>query len=100
MLPQRFLVIGKDPSGKSCTVDKDRFEWTFAFTGEGSGGILPYCGWKNTNGLSKDPLKIDVLNSALGLVNTYAQEINGQTNHQNNQLHCKGDTCELKVGDG
>jgi RHS repeat-associated protein len=100
MLPQRFLVVGKDPSGKSCTVGKDRFEWTSAFTGERSGGILPYSGWRNTNGSTKDPLKIDVLNSAIGLVNTYAQEINGQTNHQNNLLHCKGDTCELKVGDG
>src|SRR5271155_5515023 len=26
VFPQRFLVIGKDPSGKSCTVGKDRFE--------------------------------------------------------------------------
>ena len=44
MLPQRFLVIGKDASGKSCTVGKDRFEWISAFTGERSGGILPYSG--------------------------------------------------------
>ena len=100
MLPQRFLVVGKDASGKSCTVGKDRFEWTSAFTGERSGGILPYSGWRNTNGSTKDPLKIDVLNNAVGLVNTYAQEINGQTNHQNNLLHCKGDTCELSLGDG
>ena len=100
MLPQRFLVIGKDSSGKSCTVGKDRFEWTSAFTGERSGGILPYSGWRNTNGSTKDPLKIDVLNNALGLVNTYAQEINGQTNHQNNLLHCKGDACEMTLGDG
>jgi len=100
MLPQRFLVVGKDASGKSCTVGKDRFEWTSAFTGERSGGILPYSGWRNTNGSTKDPLKIDILNNAVGLVNTYAQEINGQTNHQNNLLHCKGDTCELSLGDG
>ena len=100
MLPQRFLIVGKDASGKSCTVGKDRFEWTSAFTGERSGGILPYSGWRNTNGSTKDPLKIDVLNNAVGLVNTYAQEINGQTNHQNNLLHCKGDTCELSLGDG
>lgn len=98
--PQRFLVIGKDPSGKSCTVGKDRYEWAFAFTGERSGGILPYSGWRNTNGSTKDPLKIDILNHAVGLVNTYAGEINGQTNHQNNQLHCKGETCELSLGDG
>lgn len=100
ILPQRFLVIGKDGSGKSCTVGKNRFEWTFAFTGERSGGILPYSGWRNTNGLTKDPLKIDILNNAVGIVNTYSQEINGQTNHQNNLLHCKGDICELILGDG
>ncbi len=100
MLPERFLVIGKDPSGKSCTVGKDQFQWTLAFTGERSGSILPYSGWRNTNGSTKDPLKIDILNSAVGLVNTYAQEINGQTNHQNNLLHCKGVTCELILGDG
>lgn len=100
MFPQRFLVIGKDSSGKSCTVGKDRFEWTSAFTGERSGGILPYSGWRNTNGSTKDPLKIDVMNHAVGLVNTYAQEINGQTNHQNNLLHCRGDACELILGDG
>lgn len=100
MFPQRFLVIGKDSSGKSCTVGKDRFEWTTAFAGERSGGILPYSGWRNTNGVTKDPLKIDILNNASGMVNTYAQEINGQTNHQNNLLHCKGDTCELTLGDG
>jgi RHS repeat-associated protein len=100
ILPQRFLIVGKDVSGKSCIVGKDRFEWTSAFTGERSGGILPYSGWRNTNGSTKDPFKIDVLNNAVGLVNTYAQEINGQTNHQNNLLHCKGDTCELSLGDG
>lgn len=100
IFPQRFLVVGKDPSEKSCTVGKDRFEWTSAFTGERSGGVLPYSGWRNTNGLTKDPLKIEVLNNAIGLVNTYAREINGQTNHQNNLLHCKGDTCELSLGDG
>ena len=100
ILPQRFLVIGKDSSEKSCTVGKDRFEWASAFTGERSGGILPYSGWRNSNGSTKDPLKIDVLNNAVGLVNTYAQEINGQTNHQNNLLHCKGATCELTLGDG
>jgi collagen type I/II/III/V/XI/XXIV/XXVII alpha len=69
MLPQRFLVVGKDASGKSCTVGKDRFEWTSAFTGERSGGILPYTGWRNTNGFTKDPLKIDILNNAVGMVN-------------------------------
>lgn len=100
MLPQRFLVVGKDSSEKSCTIRNERFEWTSAFTGERSGGILPYSGWRNTNGTTKDPLKIDILNNAIGLVNTYAQEINGQTNHQNNHLHCKGDTCELILGDG
>jgi len=100
ILPQRFLVIGKDSTEKSCNVGKDRFEWSSAFVGERSGGILPYNGWRNTNGSTKDPLKIDLFNNALGLVNTYAQEINGQNNHQNNLLNCKGTTCELILGDG
>ncbi len=100
MLPQRFLIVGQDLSQKSCNVGKERFEWVLAFTGERSGGILPYSGWRSTHGSTKDPLKIDLLNSALGLVNTYAEEINGQTNHQNNLLHCKGDRCELSLGDG
>ncbi|MBS0622015.1 MAG: DUF687 family protein [Verrucomicrobia bacterium] len=100
IFPQRFLVLGKDASRKTCTVGKDRFAWAFAFVGERSGGILPYSGWRNTNGTTKDPLKIDVLNNASGMVNTYAGEINGQTNHQNNLLHCKGKTCQLILGDG
>lgn len=100
ILPQRFLVIGKSPSGKACTVGKDRFEWTLALTGERSGGILPYSGWRSTIGVTKDPLKIDVLNNAIGVTNSYAKEINGQTNHQNNYLHCNGDICELVIGDG
>jgi len=100
ILPQRFLVIGKDVQDKACSVGKDRFEWSSAFVGERSGGILPYSGWRNTNGTTKDPLRIDILNTALGMANTYAKEINGQTNHQNNQLQCKGETCELILGDG
>jgi len=100
IFPQRFLVIGKDKSGKSCTIGKDRFEATLAYAGERSGGILPYSGWRNTNGVTKDPLKIDIFNKGLGMVNTYASEMNGQTNHQNNQLFCKGDQCELTLGDG
>ena len=100
IFPQRFLVVGKDPSKKPCTLGKERFEWTRALTGERSGGILPYSGWRNVNGLTKDPLKIDILNDAFGMVNTYAKEMNGQTNHQNNRLHCKESTCELTLGDG
>ncbi len=100
MLPQRFIVMGKELSGKVCTVGNDRFEWSSAFVGERSGGILPYSGWIRSDGLTKDPLKIDILNTALGMVNTYSEEINGQTNHQNNILHCSGHACELILGDG
>jgi len=75
-------------------------DWSFAFVGERSGGILPYSGWRNTNGVTKDLLKIDILNRAPGIVNTYAKDINGQTNHQNNSIFCKGDICELTLGDG
>ncbi len=69
IFPERFLVVGKDPSNKSCTIGKESFEWTMALAGERSGGILPYSGWRNTNGFIKDPLKIDILNNAVGLVN-------------------------------
>lgn len=100
IFPERFLVVGKDFSRKACHVGNERFEWNLAFTGERSGGILPYSGWRNSRGTTKDPLKIDILNQALGMVNTYSKEINGQTNHQNNLLNCKDDTCELILGDG
>lgn len=59
IFPERFLVIGKDSSQKTCTVDGDTFEWTSAFVGERSGGVLPYNGWRNTNGTTKKPLEID-----------------------------------------
>ncbi len=98
MLPQRFLVIGKDVSGRPCNIANQG--WAFALVGERSGGILPYRGLRNANGTSNDPLKIDALRDASGMVNTYAIEINGQTNHQNNNLYCKGDTSELVLGDG
>ncbi len=100
IFPERFLVIGKDPSKKFCTVGKDRFDFSTAFVGERSGGILPYSGWRNANGQSKDPFKIDIWNQAPGTVNTYAKEMNGQNNHKNNLLYCKGNTCELTLGDG
>lgn len=100
MLPERFLVIGKTSGFKPCTIGKDRFEWSTAFIGERSGGTLPYSGWRSGSGMTKDPFKIDVFNNTLGMVNTYAKEINGQTNHQNNLLYCKGDTCEQILGDG
>lgn len=97
--PQRFLIMGKDPSGKSCIVGREQYDWTLAFTGERSGAVLPYCGWRKANNITRDPLKIDLLN-AKGMVNTYAKEISGQTNHQNNRLYGKGDFCELLLGDG
>lgn len=74
IFPERFLVIGKDSKGKACNVGKDRFEWNSAFVGERSGGILPYSGWRNTNGKTKDPLRIDVLNQAIGMVNTISRK--------------------------
>lgn len=97
--PERILVIGKEPFGKSCEIDKVNFEKVLAFAGERSGGILPYSGWRSTSGFSKDPLKINHLN-AIGMVNTYAEEMNGQSNHLNNLLTCQGATCELILGDG
>lgn len=34
------------------------------------------------------------------MVNSFSGEMNGQTNHLNNRLHFKQDTCELTLGDG
>lgn len=99
LLPQTLLVMGKDPKGKACKVRGEQFEWTYAFSGERSGAILTYSGWKRTNGTTKDPLKINP-QDAIGLVNTYAEEISGQTNPLNNLLHCEGDSCTLTLGDG
>ncbi len=92
IFPQRFLVIGKDPSETS----HEQFK-ALAFAGERSGGILPYSGWRNTNGMPDEPLRLE---KVAGMVNTYAGEIKGQTNHQNNRLYCKGDKYELILGDG
>ncbi len=37
------------------------FEWVYAYTGERSGGILTYSGWKRADGDTKDPLKLNPL---------------------------------------
>lgn len=99
LLPQTLLVLGKDPQRKECKVKGERFEWTYAFVGERSGSILTYSGWKRVDGGAKDPLKINT-KDALGMVNSYAEEITGRTNHLNNRLHCSGDSCTLTLGDG
>jgi hypothetical protein len=83
VFPQCLLVLGQRSDGKQC-----------AFTGERFGAILTYSG----NG--KEPLKIDMSKDGIGMVNTYAGEINGQLNHQNNRLNCKESSCELTLGDG
>lgn len=99
LLPQTLLVMGKDPKGKACKVRGEQFEWTYVFGGERSGAILTYSGWKRMDGTTKDPLKINP-QDAIGLVNTYVEEISGQTNPLNNRLYCKGDFCILTLGDG
>lgn len=99
IFPQTLLVVGKDPQNKECSIGQERFEWVYAYTGERSGGILTYSGWKKSGGDTKEPLKIDALQDAIGMVNTYAEEISGQTNHLNNSMHIKRDTCELTLGD-
>ena len=86
IFPQMLLVLGKDPLKKECKVGGERFEWTYAFAGEKSGSILTYSGWKRIDGDTKDPLKINAQKDAMGLVNTYAEEINGQNNPLNNRL--------------
>lgn len=101
IFPQRFLVIGKDSNGKTAQDEEHgKMEWSYAFTGERSGGILTYSGWRNAEGVSPKSLKIDIANDGIGMTNTYAKEINGQTNHSNNLLYRKKDQCKLILGDG
>ncbi|MFZ0564607.1 MAG: RHS repeat-associated core domain-containing protein [Chlamydiales bacterium] len=100
IFPQAFLVLGKDPKGKKCKIKGEKFEWIYVYTGERSGGVLTYSGWKKEGGDTKDPLKINPKSDCIGMVNTYAEEMNGQTNHLNNYINCKSDTCELILGDG
>lgn len=94
IFPQTLLVAGKAPQTKECN------EWVYAFTGERSGGILSYSGWRKTGGDTKDPLKINILKDTVGMVNSYAGEMSGQTNHLNNRIHFKEGKCELTLGDG
>ncbi len=100
IFPQNFLVTGRDPQNKECKVGQDRFEWIYAFTGERSGGILSYSGWRKISGDTKDPLKIEILKDTAGMVNSFAGEMSGQTNHLNNRMHFKQETCEIILGDG
>ncbi len=100
IFPQTLLVVGRDLQNKECKVGQDRFEWTCAFTGDRSGGIFSYSGWRKIGGDTKDPLKIEVLKDTAGMVNSYSGEMSGQTNHLNNRMHFKQDTCELTLGDG
>ena len=85
IFPERFLVIGQS--------DLNSKEYLLAFAGERSGGILPYSGNRN------ESLKIKT-NNTFGMVNTYHEQVNGQTNHLNNLLHYRDITCELVLGDG
>jgi hypothetical protein len=96
IFPQNSLIVGKDPSESS----EDQHEQLYAFTGERSGGILTYTGKKKIGGNVKEPLKICMEKHGHGMVNTYAKELNGQTNHQNNRLFYGEKSCELILGDG
>lgn len=101
IFPQRFLVIGKDPNGQIIQDEENgKMEGAYAFVGERSGGILTYSGWRNTEGVSPKPLKINISTDGIGMTNTYAKEISGQTNHYNNLLYRKKDYCKLILGDG
>ena len=100
LMPQIHLVLGSDPERKETTHGTDQLEHVFAFAGEKSGGILTYRGWKIKGGDTKEALEIDLEKDGIGIVNTYAKELNGQTNHANNRVMCKGDSCLVTLGDG
>ncbi|MES2198700.1 MAG: RHS repeat-associated core domain-containing protein [Chlamydiota bacterium] len=91
IFPERFLVIGKD---------RLKTSYSRAFTGGRSGGIFSFFGKINEEGFSENPLKIRIAQDAIGMCNTSTGEISGQTNHQNDLLHSKGNLCELLLGDG
>jgi len=93
-----FLIMGKDPKADKSA--KKGFERILAFTGERSGGIFKYSGWRQKDGITTDPLQIDIFENGTGMVNSYAMEMSGQTDHKNNLLHCSSQKCELVLGDG
>ncbi|NGX61734.1 MAG: putative deoxyribonuclease RhsA [Chlamydiae bacterium] len=100
ILPQCYLVLGQDPKGKKCKIGGEEFGWVYAYTGERSGGILTYSGWKKKGGDIKDLLCIQAIADGIGMVNSYSGEMNGQTNHLNNRIDCTGNTITLTLGDG
>lgn len=100
IFPQCFLIVGKGDINNSGTSNPDGLDRTYAFTGERSGGLLTYSGWRTSKGTTINPLSIDFTNDAVGMVNTYAKDINAQNNHKNNLISCSGKTCEARLGDG
>lgn len=98
LFSQNFLILGKEPSRTSPSSQ----ERIYAFTGARSGAILTYTGYqkgdiKTEKKSFKDCLKVCM---GHGMSNTYAKEISGQTNHQNNQLFYSEQSCALILGDG
>jgi RHS repeat-associated protein len=100
ILPKLFLVVGHDPMGQTSKSSKNSVAKSIAFVGENSGGILVYSGFLQSDGTSESPLKINIKENGLGIVNTYVKSISGQTNHKNNLLYCKKNSCEIHAGDG
>lgn len=101
ILSHLVMVLGRQVENPNYTIlNGDYYERINAFVGEPSGSILTYSGWKNQDGSTLDPLKIDIFNDGAGLVNTHHKEISGKNNRQNNSLYYKGNICELTLGDG
>lgn len=95
-----LLVVGSDPKNNRCTKGKDVFDFSYAYAGDRSGGIVCYSGWRNSQ-VSHD-LKVDVLKHNVSMVNTSHIEIGGRYNSKNNTLHydSKKAVYELSLGDG
>lgn len=83
IFPQCFLIWGEGSDGKQYAFVKDSFGSSLVYSGNGKG-----------------PLKVDMLEDGVGIANTHAGAINGQTNHCNHILNYKEDSCELILGDG
>ena len=94
------MVVGKESSTLLQRFLRQSSDKVYAFAGERSGSVLSYSGTVKSDGSDALPLKVDLLNDGLGIVNTSRKEISGRNNHQNNELYYMGKTCKGVLGDG
>ena len=101
IFPQCWLTVGKDPKGKSCSISGTSYHWTYAYTGERSGGILTYSGWQSKTSKDKG-LQVWAFRDGRSISNTAHGEMSGKVNVQSNLLRYQADSQDyiLTLGDG